>query len=221
MITLRSSFGSRGSSRTLRSSTRRVLVGLEPLDLVARHRAHLLVGVLGVAQLARAGELGARRLEPPERLDDRLEAGQLLAEPADRARVGGDLGRASSAWSVVVLAGDLRELGVELAHDPGGGSVGGSPGGRAGGRPRLDGRVARLRGQLERLALERVEPAGTGSPSATSASSIDTIATSIMSSVGCLVVIIWTRIPGYMIDRTSGLPRCWRRTAGSRSRPPR
>ncbi len=36
-----------------------------------------------------------------------------------------------------------------------------------------------------------------------------TIATSIMSSVGCLVVIFWTRIPGHMITRTTGLDR-WR-----------
>ena len=35
-----------------------------------------------------------------------------------------------------------------------------------------------------------------------------TIATSIMSSVGCLVVIFWTRIPGHMITRTTGLDRC-------------
>ncbi len=41
-----------------------------------------------------------------------------------------------------------------------------------------------------------VEPSGTVSPSASSACSIDTIATSIMSSLGGLVVIIWTSRPG-------------------------
>ena len=41
-----------------------------------------------------------------------------------------------------------------------------------------------------------VEPSGDGSPSASSACSIDTMATSIMSSDGCFVVIIWTRRPG-------------------------
>ena len=54
-----------------------------------------------------------------------------------------------------------------------------------------------LRPSDHRVALEGApQPSGSGSPSAVSASSIDTIATSIMSSVGCLVVIIWTRIPG-------------------------
>ena len=37
---------------------------------------------------------------------------------------------------------------------------------------------------------------------------MDTIATSIMSSVGCFVVIIWTQMPGSKKTRTSGLPRC-------------
>ncbi len=41
-----------------------------------------------------------------------------------------------------------------------------------------------------------VEPSGMDSPSASSACSIDTMATSIMSSLGCLVVIIWTSRPG-------------------------
>ena len=40
------------------------------------------------------------------------------------------------------------------------------------------------------------DPAGRASLSARSASSIETIATSIMSSLGCFVVIIWTRRPG-------------------------
>ena len=46
-------------------------------------------------------------------------------------------------------------------------------------------------------------PAGTGSPSASSAYSIETIATSIMSSVGCLVVIFWTgaRVEQHLDDR--------------------
>ncbi len=38
---------------------------------------------------------------------------------------------------------------------------------------------------------------------------MDTIATSIWSSVGRFVVIIWTRIPGAMIALTSGLARCF------------
>ena len=52
-----------------------------------------------------------------------------------------------------------------------------------------------------------VEPTGIGLPSAVSASCIDEIATSIMSSVGRFVVIIWTRIPGNMIARTMRLCR--------------
>ena len=58
-----------------------------PVDLVARHRAQLVVAVAGVAQLAGAGQLVPGRLEAPERLDDRLEAGQLPAEPAERVGV--------------------------------------------------------------------------------------------------------------------------------------
>ena len=156
-----------------------------------------------VAQLARAGELGAGRLQAPERLDDRLEPGQLLAQPADLGRVG-RRPRAwqSSAWSVVVLAGDLGELGVEVGHAAAGGSVGR----RRGADRAVEGAVAAS--QLHRVALE-ARAVGTASPSATSASSIETMATSIMSSVGCFVVIIWTSRPGYSRTLTSGFPR-WR-----------
>ena len=70
------------------SSSEPRLVGLEPVDLVAGHRPHLVVAVARVAQLARAGQLGAGRLEAAEGLDRRLEAGELLAEPADLVRVG-------------------------------------------------------------------------------------------------------------------------------------
>ena len=41
---------------------------------------------------------------------------------------------------------------------------------------------------------------------------MEAMATSIMSSVGRFVVIIWTRIPGYMITLTTGL---WRNFAPS------
>ena len=41
---------------------------------------------------------------------------------------------------------------------------------------------------------------------------MEAMATSIMSSVGRFVVIIWTRMPGYMITRTTGL---WRNFAPS------
>ena len=36
---------------------------------------------------------------------------------------------------------------------------------------------------------------------------METIATSIWSSVGCLVVIIWTRMPGHMMTFTIGFAR--------------
>ena len=92
------------------------LVGLEAVDLLAGHRLELLVALGGVAHLARAGQFGPGRLEAPERLDDRLELGQLLAEPADLGRVREDLGAAQLRLDRVVPRGDLGELVVEVAH---------------------------------------------------------------------------------------------------------
>ena len=205
------------------SSTRRVLVGLEPVDLVAGHRLELVVGVGRVAQVARAGQLGPGRLESPEGLDDRFEPRQLLAEPADGGRVGRGLGARQLGLEVVVLSGDLGQLGVEVAHDPGGGSVGAVERGPAitggaaavavaAGAPAEATWCPRGRGAAVAEVAEAPrrpggglassvagELAGSGrtvSPSATSACSIETMATSIMSSLGCLVVIIWTSSPG-------------------------
>ena len=177
------------------------LVGLEPGDLVAGHPVHLVVGIGRVAKLARAGQLGPRRLEPAEGLDDRLEPRQLLAETADRRRVGRRLGACQLRLDLVVLPGDLRQLGVEIAHRPGGGSVGSGGAAERGALGRAAGAgtsvtVSAVVGRSIGRCAKSPEPAGTVSPSASSACSIDTMATSIMSSVGCLVVIIWTRRPG-------------------------
>ena len=123
-MTSRSSFGSRGSSRTLSSSRRRVFVGLErrrsrrgpsPGSPRRRHPCR-------AAPARRPARCGC--LQPAEGLDRRLQAGHLLAKPAECAGVRGDSGRGQLGLDVVVLAGDLGKLGVELAHDPGGGSVG-------------------------------------------------------------------------------------------------
>ena len=72
------------------------------------------------------------------------------------------------------------------------------------GRPRRSRRAA-ASGRAARSRL----PAGTSEPSARIASSMATIATSIMSSVGCLVVIFWTRMPGphdHPDDRVGAVP---------------
>ena len=162
--------------------------------------AHLVVRVARVAELARAGQLRAGRLERAVGLDDGLEPGELAAEPADLAR---DRRRprvaTSSACTSSYCRGDLRELGVEVAHVPGGGSVVGAG---AAAHGRFDrswtiGAAAPSAGPRRIGSRSNgVEPSGTVSPSASSACSIETIATSIMSSDGCLVVIIWTRRPG-------------------------
>ena len=52
-----------------------------------------------VAHLACPGELGPRLLEPAEGLDDRLEAGELLAEATERVGSVAVSGWASSAWT--------------------------------------------------------------------------------------------------------------------------
>ena len=49
------------------------LVGLEPDDLLARHRAQLVIRIGTVTEFASAGKFSPRRLEPTERLHDRLE----------------------------------------------------------------------------------------------------------------------------------------------------
>ena len=61
------------------------LVGLEAVDLVAGH-GPLVVRVARLSYFARAGELGARRLEPAERRDGGFEARQLPAEAAELGR---------------------------------------------------------------------------------------------------------------------------------------
>ena len=178
-----------------------------------------------VAQLARAGQLGPGRLEAAEGLDDRLEPGQLLAEPADRGRVASRSRDAtSSAWT----SSYWRATSASLA------SRSLTPGRRVGRQGRTGGAVAVGRSVAARHRVpapardasarcsNSAEPAGIDSPSASSACSIETIATSIMSSVGCFVVIIWTRRPGYSSTLTIGFVAVARaRTAGSRSRPPR
>src|SRR6266550_1610062 len=190
------------------------LVLLQAGDLVAGHALELVVGVRAVAQLAGTGKLRPGCLETPERGDNRLEPGQLPAETADRIRIRGDLGPGELGLEVVVLVGNLGELRVEIGarhrdrHTPGsGGSIvtGAADSvmtfGASGSRSPTPGGG---NGERSSGAL----PDGIGSPSASSACSIETIATSIMPSVGWRVVIIWTRMPGHMIERTIGLARC-------------
>ena len=212
--------------------------GLELRDLVAGHRLHLLVR-LRVAHVAGAGQLLADVAQLPVRGDDRLQARQLPAQPAQLVGIGEDLGRAELAADLVVLAGEAGELGVEAGVAPwcvvrarrAAGRAAGRMAGRGAGGLAPVGRASRTSdpgaGRLGLLRRHRGRPAavspgfgigsrarsrppsGMASPSALIASSSDTIATSIMSSVGCLVVIFWTRIPGHMITLTTGFER-WR-----------
>ncbi len=156
------------------------LVGLEALDLVTGQRPELLV-VLGVPHLVRPGELRTNGLEAPEGGDHRLQSGELPAQASQRVGIGARGRQQQLGLQVVVLVGDVGQLGFEAV--PGGGAHVPEPG--AGAAP------GRMSGSRSRMPL----PAGRVSPSATSACSIETIATSIMSVDRLLVVIIWTRMP--------------------------
>ncbi len=114
MITLRSSFGSRGSRSTFSCVDLAHLVGLEPIDLIAGHVAHLLVG-LGVAHLAGAGQLVARGLELAG--THRRRARAARARVPSRRSASGSLvtsGRREVGLQVVVLSGDVEELCVDV-----------------------------------------------------------------------------------------------------------
>src|SRR5215207_269847 len=184
-----------------------LLEDFEPVDLVAGHLFHVVVG-LSVAHLAGTRQLPARLLELAVRSDDRFEPRELATEPPQRVGIRGGLGQRELGLQVVVLVGNLGELGIQAGHD----RLGGSPGEAAvgcGGTGTLESAGSTVLGPSRiGSCSSSSELAGMVSPSALSASCIDTIATSIMSSVGRLVVIIWTRIPGYMITLTSGLARC-------------
>ena len=170
------------------------LVGLEAVDLVARHRPHARRRRRCASRSSRApASSGASPAGVRIGLDRRLEAGQLRPSRRISFGIGADLRACELGLEVVVLGRDLGQLGVEVAHV----SAGGSPG--LGRRPTGSGRFGRRRRSPAAPADARsntVEPAGIAFPSATSASSIDVMATSIMSSVGRFVVIIWTRMPG-------------------------
>ena len=179
------------------------LVGLQAGDLVAGHRAHVVVAVGGVAQLAGAGQLRRGSRSGGGRPRRWAPAGPAPGR-AGGSRSGSALtsGVASSAWTSsywaatsasvasrsLMPAGAARRARSAVRRPRGGGassSVAWSRSGSSSG--------ARSNG---------VEPSGTALPSATRASCIEVMATSIMSSSGRLVVIIWTRMPGYMITRT-------------------
>ena len=192
MITSRSSFGSRGSSRTLSSSTRRVLVGRQ-----ARRSPR------------RPSPRSSSSPSPASRSSRAPASSSRVASSRRNAATTGSR-RASSRPRRRIASGSVRRLGLrELA--PGRRRTGGRPrsAARRGHRSRpsrrscpgerridRDGR-GRFRLGGDRVGVERrrrlgqarglvalgsvPEPAGSASPSALSASSIDTIATSIMS----------------------------------------
>ena len=111
-ITLRSSFGSRGRSETRRSSSSAVSRASSSL-ISSRAIAFISSSGSPSRMLARAVELLAHVAQLAVRRDDGLEARQLAAEPAQRVGVGQDLGRGELRRHVVVLAGEVRQLGVE------------------------------------------------------------------------------------------------------------
>ena len=100
------------------------LVGLEPVDLLAGHRAQLVVGVGGVAQLARAGELG--RGSPRGGGRPRPTGSRRASSWPSRRSSDGSVevsGQRELGLELVVLARDLGQLGVEVAHARCGGSL--------------------------------------------------------------------------------------------------
>ena len=176
-MTSRSSFGSRGRSSTLSSSSSRVSSASSRSISSRAICVHLVVGVR--RRRAARARRPARRGRPRAGGRPRRSARACASSwPSRRISDGSEVtsGSAEVVLDLVVLARDLGQLGVEVAHDPGGGS----PGGR--GRRASAGFGPSCIGSRS----NGVEPAGTASPSASSACSIDTIATSIMSSVGRL-----------------------------------
>ena len=168
------------------------LVGAQAGDLLGRHRLELLVAVAGVPQLARAGELLAGRLERRGTRPRPARGGRARGRGGGCASGSVEVsGMRELRLEVVVLAGDLGQSRVEVvarhrdAHAPGsGGSIVTGVGRFRLGcdRDRRPAVVVPGRGLDSGSRVEhRRSPAGSSSPSASSACSIDTIATSIMS----------------------------------------
>ena len=125
MITSRSSFGSRGRRRTLSSSSRRASSALEPVDLLARHRPELVVAHR--PSRAARGRRPARRGSPRAAGYASTTGSRRDSSWPSRRMAAGSVevsGRASSAWISSYCRATSASLVVEVAHDPGGGSVG-------------------------------------------------------------------------------------------------
>ena len=101
------------------------LVGLEPVDLLAGHRPHLLVAVARVAQLARAGELG-RGSTPGADRPRRSGSSRASSLPSRRIWFGSALtsGRDSSAWRSSYWRAISASLASRSLMAVGGGSSG-------------------------------------------------------------------------------------------------
>ena len=175
-MTSRSSFGSRGQEQDLELLEEPGLVGFEPRrSRRGPSRASPVGSPCAPASRSSRAPASSSRTACRSRNASTVGSRRASSWPRRRSSLGSAVisGRASSAWIVVVLSRDLRQLGVEVAHDTAGGSSGRAgtrrrhgPAGRPDRRP--CGRAARADG-----ARTASSPSGTASPSASSASSID------------------------------------------------
>ncbi len=124
-MTSRSSLGSRGSSRTFRSSSSSRLVGLEPRDLIARHRPQLLARVARDSRSSRA-PASSVRVDSRRRKASTTGSSRASSRPSRRSSPGSvdDFGSRKLGPEIVVLSSDLGELLIERGHVRGGGSAG-------------------------------------------------------------------------------------------------
>ena len=210
MITSRSSFGSRGRSRTLSSSTRRVSSASSRVDLLAGHRAQLVVGVGGLAQLA--GARRARRGSPRGAGTPRRPA---RAGPAP-ARGGGARPGRSRSPGAPARPGDRRtggrprpawRRGRSSTRAAGRSSAGSAALGSAAAPAGAS--AARRRPRASAGARSRPSPPGSPRRRPRAPRSIDTMATSIMSSRRLLrrdLLDEQARVEQHLDDRVLPMP---------------
>ena len=219
-MTSRSSLGSRGSSWTRRCARRARASSASSSSTTSRAISRSSGSVSASRSRRAACELRADGAQVPVVVDDGRELGLLAPERRGCAR--GRTrppGRDHSASISVEAALELVETLLE-AHDR-----------RS---PRLHRpqaarrRPSRLASRPARSRPGSARARGPGCPRAPSRRwpraprCIDAMATSIIESSGCLVVIDWSQMPGRNSQRTSAVARGGGRpSGGSRRRPPR
>ena len=203
-MTSRSSFGSRG-----RSWTRSCCLEARPRRPPARRRPREPARAAPGRSRSRvsrraAASCVAHGSQPPVVVHDGRELGLLATERLAALRVGGDLRPGPLRLDLGEAAFDLVEALLQ-AHAP---PVASAAAARR--RPSSLHRPGQLAGVGDGLALGSQLPSGASSPLAASASCIEQMATSIIESSGCLVVMDCSQMPGRKSQRQT---ECSRRLA--------